>query len=922
MMRRMILACLLALLPVVSCIDVDEYGSVMKDGETYVELGFSGNIDVYTKSILGDVESVFSGGSIAVYDHDSGKLNFEQPVESLSGTLELKVPSGKALDYYFAGNMDFVFPNNEDELRVMQYRISSFSDVAQMGIPIVGESIGKKDSPMVTIVLHRLFSKISLTIDHSGLDGGGEEAWFKNTKLYLRQANAVLKPFSGPSSAVSEDDLLSESDYDHEMTDSHSSTFVYYAPENSGGQHPTFVEFTGCVDPSAGGYGGTVVYRFLVGGEMGLEANKHYQVTLGFNAGSLFEPSWRVEPGDDWSDRRRFGLAADSNGAKVLPQGQLIAVRPSRDGVAYLYFDKGNGRNHASELVQWDVDYSPSDLSDAAWSVEAPGLEDHGLVLDVAGGRLAFRVADPVKFAPGVEIPVTLHLYPGDLTFYAKVRTYEDICVELNGGSLTDDFYVGMKRGINVKGLAGTTLYYRNSGFKENSGISVSPLEGAASISSVRKGVPIGEGLEIYACAYVSGSDFVLELASDDTFNDGGVLASCPVRTKLAIVGHNEHEYNYLGIDGEEMDVGYNYLDEAGHVIDRSLFDETLYGRLLVPVASFSELHGRKLDDWVGAEDGKIWLKRLKSEDGADVADVVVDKTGFLGAVTFCPKVPSAASGNTFAFVAMQYPYFVPEYPGILETDYLNQDGPSGIHTSWRVVMNGNKKYQVLVEGEGSFDGLANVSEGVNGFHNMNWGFDDPQDDLGNMLPWGPQRTTLRFVNKHSGEIYDISAEFEIVHDVTLSPCYIFSEGVPEATMVITCSKNFYAMKCNPDQYGLYFSSFPINIPGRYADYIRIRMQKAVSKTYYREQTIKGSISTVPFTYADFRTYAYGGDEVWRYSSIMEFINSGYNPISDLCFVGKDNRILPSPLAEEYSGTPYFKISLKNKVKDYYVIEP
>lgn len=922
-MRRMILACLLALLSAAACIDIDEYGSVMKSGETYVELSFSGNIDVNTKSILGDVESVFSGGFVAVYDHDSGKLNFEQPVESLSGTLDMKVPSGKTLDYFFAGNMDFVFPENEEELRAMQYRISSFSDVAQMGIPIVGESLGKKGDPAVNIKLHRLFSKISLTIDHSGLDGGGDESWFRNSKLYVRQANAVLKPFGGPSSAVTEDDLLSKSDYDPEMANAHSSTFVYYAPENSGGLHPTFVEFTGTVAPSAGGYGGTVVYRFVVGGETGLEANKHYQITLGFNAGSLFEPSWSVELGDDWSDRRRFGLAADPNGAKVLHQGQVIAVRPSREGVAYLYFDKGNGVNHASDLAQWDEGFNPSDLSDAAWSVEAPGLEDHGLALAVSGGRLTFRVADPVRFTPGEEIPVTLHLYPGDLTYDAVVRTYEDISVEVNGGALTDDFYVGMKRGIKVKGLAGTTLYYRNSGFKNNSGMTVSPLEGAAPISSAREGVPAGEELDIYACGRVSGSDFVLELTSDDTFNDGDVLARWPVNTKLAVVAQNAHEYNYLGIDGEEIDVGYKYLDEAGQVIDRSRFDETLYERLLEPVASFSEAPGRKLEDWVGAEDGKIWLKRLKLEDGTDVADAADDGTGFLGAVTFRPKVPSAASGDAFVFVAMQYPYFVPEYPNKLETDYLNQDGPSGIHVSWPVAMNGNRTYQVLVEGAGSLDGLASVSEGTNGFQRMNWGFEDPEDGVSYMLPWGPQRTTLRFVNKHSGEIYDISAGFDVVHDVTLAVYFLFAEGAESAdNIVITNAKNFRGLKCNPEasigDYGVVLA----NLPGDYAAYLRIKKLRTISKTSRKEETTYGDIFAGRFTYADFRTNAYGSGAVWTADRIREFIDSGYNPITGLEFVKPGNQRLPSPLPEAYSGNPYFKISLLNAVKGHYIRQP
>ena len=85
----------------------------------------------------------------------------------------------------------------------------------------------------------RLFSKVTVRIDHSAFDGSGADPdCFVNRKLYLRQVNGRLQPFSTVSQKAAEAaDVLTESDYDPDMraTSASVATYSFYVPENMQG---------------------------------------------------------------------------------------------------------------------------------------------------------------------------------------------------------------------------------------------------------------------------------------------------------------------------------------------------------------------------------------------------------------------------------------------------------------------------------------------------------------------------------------------------------------------------------------------------------------------------------------------------------------------------------------------------------------
>ena len=506
-------------------------------------------------SLLKDVETRGSGALVLVFRSDTRQLatsHFYTQSEldkQASVPLRLNVPLVKC-DFYILGNLNAIrksdgkafnlqealgasFPVEESALEAMVYRLDggdlgggfrreTFTDVASCGIPyalinknietvnLVGSSQGIPGADKCT----RLFSKVTISINHGAFDGGGAHPeFFVNSHLYLRQANARLQPFSeNPQKAAEAADVLVQSDYDPDMQAANASvtTFSFYVPENMQGSllsgntdsrrktreelisrklgavepYLTYVEFCGHLDPTAGGYGGDVTYRFYLGDDncsnFDLKRGKEYKVSLSFKVGSIFDSDWRVEP--SLTDSRTFALTADASFATdigAVNDSRLVAVRKSRPGAFYVYMNPLGSLGGTNLLLgknaSTSTSFTPTSLSDCSWygaflqsgTEDAAWLAAHGISAswDKASGKLSFRVTDAAKFEARMGDAArtfTLRLLPGGtITTNFRLGLYDDLKVSVAGGkSLTDEFYLGQKRTVTVSGFAGSTVKY------------------------------------------------------------------------------------------------------------------------------------------------------------------------------------------------------------------------------------------------------------------------------------------------------------------------------------------------------------------------------------------------------------------------------------------------------------------------------
>ena len=506
-------------------------------------------------SLLRDVEARGSGALVLVFRSDTRQLatsRFFTQAEldnQAQVPLSLRVPLDRC-DFYILGNLNAIrksdgaavnlqdalgpsFPVEERALESLVYRLDggdlvsgfrreAFADVAACGIPyalikknvntasLVGSGQGLPDADRCS----RLFSKVTVRIDHGAFDGAGANPeFFVNSRFYLRQANGRLQPFSDlPQKAVETADILVQSDYDPDMQSTNASvtTFSFYVPENMQGTllpgntdsrlktrdqliarnlsavEPclTYVEFCGRLDPAAGGYGGDVTYRFYLGGDncsnFDLQRGREYKVSLSFKVGSIFDSDWRVEP--VLTDSRTFALTADAafrTDIGTVNDARLVAVRKSRPGAFYVYMNPLGALGGTNLLLGREASssatFTPVSLSDCSWygaflqggTEDADWLAAHGISAswEKASGRLSLAVTDAAKFDARKGDPArtfTLRLLPGGtITADFRIGLYDDLQVSVaDGTSLSDEFYLGQKRTVSVSGFAGGTVKY------------------------------------------------------------------------------------------------------------------------------------------------------------------------------------------------------------------------------------------------------------------------------------------------------------------------------------------------------------------------------------------------------------------------------------------------------------------------------
>lgn len=495
-------------------------------------------------SMLSGAESAGSGALVLVYRSDNGKLDgsffFTQAQldNQASTPLQISVPRTNC-DFYVLGNLNFINKSsgaavdmatmlgsdlftNESELEVFEYRLDggdltsayrreTMAEVATYGIPY--QHIVKNVNVLAQAGIpganacRRLFSKVSVTINHGTFDGGdpAKVDYFVNKRLYMRQVNCLMRPFSTDAVKATAASDLTTGDYDEAMANANSGTYVFYVPENMQGTvsgitdpknktltntsipeavrtYGTYVEFTGTLNSAAGGFGGDVTYKFFLGENNTTNFNvvrsKDYQVTLGFTSDGLFNPYWKVNA--SLTDTRLFCLTADPAYGYGIESvsGGLLAVRASRVGKVYVYMNPVGDMGSTNLLLGKDVTAPASfvmdDMSDCAWYAPfmVPGTEDANWLADrgitvswnSADGSLTFTRTDQAKFVAhlGDERTFTIQLLPGDSkTATVKVKLLADMTASVADGlSLTEDFYIGQKRSVSVTGFSGSTIKY------------------------------------------------------------------------------------------------------------------------------------------------------------------------------------------------------------------------------------------------------------------------------------------------------------------------------------------------------------------------------------------------------------------------------------------------------------------------------
>ena len=918
-MKRLIISAAL-LLSLSSCLEEGDYYTVLvppsDDGGARIScvLTFGGDLSLDTRSILGgSVESKASGGVVAVYDSSTGKIDSEWEVSDFSKPLTLKLPCASKLDFFVVGNMWHIssdgsrkrvpFPENERDVVKMTYRMDgsaagagrteTFAEASQYGIPAAGSRKGVDilNTPSVSIELRRLFAKVTLTIDHSGLDGGINPDYFRNTDLYLRQANILLSPF-GVSKPSASADVVAQSDYDASMDNGHSLTYTFYAPENRHSSYPTYVEFSGFVDSSAGGYGGSVRYRFNIGsgadGDYDVEGNRNYRIVLGFKAGSLFDPEWSVTVGDDWTDGRAFGLSADQAGAMRLGRGQVIAVRKNRDANCWLYYNRhGSGTNEASMLEPCSGGYSPSDLTKGGWWCEAPDLARYGITMSFSSGKLNFHVSDPSRFVAGVKIPLKLHLYPGDIVSEAELTTYDDIKVTVTGsGGIDEVLYVGMKRSVSVSGLAGRKVYYWNGSLADRLTFKTSTAPDAAWIrNSRRESQTFEAGGTLDLCAYATsaGDQFVLKLASEDTFNDGESLLARTVHVNQLEMSVSAGSVT-LPFDGRDVEVPFDYLDKDGRVIPRELFDDDIFEQVLVPAVIWPDAGDASLSNWRGNDGTKIWLNSYNTPAG-NIADKVSSTSGFLGVVNFGPSDSDAAYGITGVFVYVHPPVWARGFSDIT-SDYFNVAGPSDIYNDADLRVYDDSPFITALIGRFCSGTRLSFEPANAGYIGVRWRFSDDNHVFDGNAPVGEQTVRVTFSNVRSGETYILDSKFKVTHNITLRPFAIMEENSRFAQVAVIPAKCSWFMKsCCESRLALPEIGFLADIGQAVYRNITFDCKSCERSTGSSFLTITHIPVYNSFSYEDFKQTYYAQTILWTRDRIQEYkdhTSVGYTPLISL----------------------------------------
>jgi len=589
-----------------------------------------------TRSVLGTpsvLEAKISGLTIAVYQGGvlagCKKLTGSSVRESVPFELEngvdasiyalvnmWKMSGGKAQEPVDA-------PEKEADMIGFSYLLKggaceNFADIAEFGIPASGSMLvdGNALSGSHIVKAARLLSKLVVTIDHTGIDGEGEQNLFLEDCLHIRQANARLSPFSD-SRALSSDDILSDSDYEAFMTRSgHSNSYVFYVPENVQGSNSqvkdpsdktpanapsgrsslvSYVEFD--ADVTGGGLEGDVRYQFCLGennsSSFSVFRNVVYNVGMTFKTSSLFdEPTWKINP--DIEDSRLFGIMKYPECLSSDALDCSVAVRAGRSGTVYAYLNENGRYGDVNSLIGRDAaespDYEPSAIDDSRIYLDAGSLKPYGISASYDGSdaSITVDVTDRQRFMANLGKTASFDavILPGGIRKRVDVKLLEDISFA-SDLPLTEGFYVAMERKLSASGLCSAQLFCYDS----YSGASLPSIKAAFGSGRKYPGKTVSPdmtiavstagtaSLSIYSYHENDGAhNCVLALQPSDAFNDGGPYEFVCLSEKPGISVSVPDDRLFIAGDYACLCVRYSGRDG---IIRRDAFDDAAYRELL-----------------------------------------------------------------------------------------------------------------------------------------------------------------------------------------------------------------------------------------------------------------------------------------------------------------------------------------------------
>lgn len=807
-------------------------------------------LDEPAKSIL-EEESLDSGYYIMAFESSGGGFVDCFSFESVEGgTVSLR--AGSEYDFYVLGNLWYIDQEGRkltlEDIGVRSVagipyyrfdgkqirpgvRTENFGEMEQFGIPYSGFRTNCPVSPeaVITLSATRLFAKVSVTVDHSGLvNGEMNSGVFENMGIYIRNANCRLHPFI-ENAATGEDDLLESSDYCLDMPEGDAKSVTFYVPENMQGKGTvsspsnktlsvkplsTYVEFSGMIhgdDGTAGGYGGTVMYRFCLGAnntdDFNLKRGGRYEVTLGFRAGSVFSPEWKVSTGGDWADTRRVTLLNDAGDfAKLRRDTILLAVRPWHNERYHVYFNRTGVIDRSTDefamLREWDESYSAANVGDNAWSwsIDRSRLEACGVYMSGIDdeGNFNVSVEDEALFeaSAGTAVPLYIKLYPGGVTTVVNITMAEMNDVVFNEeyeayGYDYEEFYIGMARRMKTVGFYGSPVLYA-----DRDGV-IRTDQSRDFLSS--RPVPF-DGNSITLYFYSACSMVTVTVSSDDPFNDAYIPFYITVYKPQA---YGAQAAYLLPADGTKVGPQIYYRDIRGEKIPFERFDRDMYYRYMQPecrIVSSSVISS------IGLEPTRDSLYLKWTNDViTSISDTLnvfypggpMDSLNFrnrmpkIGVVRMVPRDSTLFDFRTEVLLTTAVPELA-SFTELAGNPYSSvgpgSDGGAGQRLLSAVNLYGcTSKPEIFYSLDSGDDGAFPTEpaficpESAGGIGNVEWSYDiTPEWARGVFpaasisLPYGKRRVALRFMNRWSRMAVDTEErEFEITHGVTFSKCPI-----------------------------------------------------------------------------------------------------------------------------------------------------
>lgn len=492
---------ILAAAVLVSCFR--EPGTACDKERISLEFSCNPGYSIETKSILSapGIETKLSSVVVAAYFSKSGKLDKTFVCGSSD---RLSLVKDTPYNLYFLANLEnpsaLRIPEDEKDMERWEYRIPSYESINTNGIPSCAKLDARSfsaDSDL-DIELERLLCKINVHISHKGITGKqqNDPALFRNVELHIRNANGLLRPFDGGGSrAAGTTDILSVSDYDPDMS-AGVSDFVFYVPENmqgqllpnnsdphkkteqsllSAGENPslaTYVEFTAMLEPSAGGIGGSLLYRMYLGrdnvSDFSLKRNEVYNLDVELVPDNLLHPDWKVSHGNDWTDTRVLSLL--NSVGEVIPDGSAIALRPNHPAVVRLFMNTDGGEQNMFQKAV-NCGYLTEEIEDSFvrlnWASNVVSsdrdflslpelLKNDGISISMnsATGELCFSIDSGADIEAGKEYELEFFLSPGRASHTKKLKltVLPECTLETDSCRL----YVAQKRKLNVLNALGT----------------------------------------------------------------------------------------------------------------------------------------------------------------------------------------------------------------------------------------------------------------------------------------------------------------------------------------------------------------------------------------------------------------------------------------------------------------------------------